>query len=190
MSTFGVVVDACVLVKASVRDTLIRAYGAGLYRLHWTDDILAEVERNLVADSLTTASGARRLVETFRTVLAEAQVSGYERLIASMTNDPKDRHVVAAAVAAGAQLIVTDNLRDFPDSALAGHAIEARNPDDFLVELFDLHDQELVDIVNVQASVLRNPPLSVEQVLDNLARDGAPTFAALVRKRLGAPRDP
>ena len=93
----GVVIDACVLIKACLRDTLIRAYGAGLYRLHWTDDILAEVERNLVKDRIVTQEGASRLIRTFRHVLADGRVSNHERLIASMTNQPKDRHVLAAA---------------------------------------------------------------------------------------------
>jgi hypothetical protein len=55
----------------------------------------------------------------------EAMVSGYEELIDQMDNDPKDRHVLAAAVVAGAEFIVTANLRDFPARALEPRAVEA-----------------------------------------------------------------
>lgn len=98
MSPNGVVIDACVLIKASVRDTLIRAYGAGLYRLHWTDDILVEVERNLIANDMTSTTGAQQLIATLRSVLAEAQVFDYQALIPSLTIHLKDRHVLAASV--------------------------------------------------------------------------------------------
>lgn len=186
----GVVVDACVLIKASVRDTLIRAYGAGLYRLHWTDDILNEVERNLIADELTSVAGARRLISKLQEVLPEARISGHERLIASMTNHPKDRHVLAAAVAVGAQIIVTDNLRDFPDVAVRDFGITVQSPDDFLTDLSDQHGETLAKIVAAQSGVLRNPPQSVAQVLGHLARDGAPTFASVIRGRLTRASDP
>jgi len=181
VSSVAVVVDACVLIKASVRDTLIRAYGAGLYLLHWTDDILAEIERNLAATGMTTPEGAERLAAKLREALADARVSGHERLIPSMTNDPKDRHGLAAAVASGSRLIVTDNLKDFPVHAVVDHGIEACGPDEFLVGLFETNPSLMAEIVEIQARVLRRPPLTTAQVLVNLTRDGVPTFAGLVR---------
>ena len=184
MSSFGVVVDSCVLIKASVRDTLIRAYGADLYRLHWSDDILAEVIRNLVENNLTTRAGAERLETVFRTVLEDAQVTGYTSLISSMTNHPKDRHVLAAAVAAGAQVIVTDNLKDFQADALEPFDIEAQSPDSFLADLFDLDSDAMVRIIREQSQATLRPHLSVNAILEHLARDGAPGFADNVRSAL------
>lgn len=185
MASFGVVIDACVLIKASVRDTLIRVYAAGFYRLYWSESILAEVTGSLVSDGLATEAGARRLAGVFREVLADAEVFGFEHLTDGMTNDPKDRHVLAAAVYAGARYIVTENLKDYPNHALALHGVEARSADAFLTELFELDGERMADIVTIQASVLRNPPLTVDQVLDNLTRAGVPTFARLIRTQLG-----
>ncbi len=54
-----------------------------------------------------------------------------------MTNDPKDRHVLAAAVMSQSQIIVTDNLRDFPGEALAPFNLESYSADQFLTLLFD-----------------------------------------------------
>ena len=49
----------------------------------------------------------------------EALVTGYEHRIESLSlPDPDDRHVLAAAIECGASIIVTANLKDFPDSQL------------------------------------------------------------------------
>jgi predicted nucleic acid-binding protein len=184
VSSFGVVLDACILIKASLRDTLIRAYDADLYRLYWSDDILTEVTRNLVENGLTTTAGAARLEQRLRIVLEAAEVSGYTALIPSMTNHPKDRHVVAAAVAAGAELIVTENLGDFPASTLEPFGIEAQSPDQMLVALFELDGETMIQIIHDQSQATNRPHLSVEMILDHLERDGAPQFAALLRMDL------
>ncbi|KWV30280.1 PIN domain-containing protein [Micromonospora rifamycinica] len=120
------VLDACVLVPSVLADTLLRCAEQELYRPLWTRAILDEVRRNLPPSVL--GAKAERRVEVMREHFPTAMVSGYEPLIAEMTDDPKDRHVLAAAVAADAEVIVTANLRDFPDHALAPYAIEALLP--------------------------------------------------------------
>jgi predicted nucleic acid-binding protein len=110
MSSFSVVLDACVLYPAALRDTLLRAADAGLYRLHWSEEILDEVGRNLVKNSVADELAAQRLLDHMRQAFPDAAVAGHECLVESMPNHPGDRHVVAAAVKANAQLIVTANL--------------------------------------------------------------------------------
>ena len=68
-----------------------------------------------------------------------ADVTGYESMIGGMTNDPKDRHVLAAAVRADAEAIVTFNLKDFPEAALEPYGITPIHPDDFLLDQLDLY---------------------------------------------------
>jgi hypothetical protein len=114
----------------------------------------------------------------------EASVTGYEPLIDGMTNDPKDRHVVAAAVVAGAQVIVTSNLRDFPQQALERFSIEAQSPDEFLTNLLDLAPERVTRLIAEQATDLHAPPMTVNQILDEIAVH-APQFAAAVRQRIG-----
>ena len=104
----------------------------------------------------------------------------YEWLVPSAQNDPKDRHVVAAAVTAGAQVIVTFNLKDF-ETLPPG--IEARAPDDFLCGLFELDPVAFVAMLREQASDLKNPPVSLTELLDHLARV-APELVAEVRAGL------
>jgi hypothetical protein len=94
-------------------------------------------------------------------------VTDYANLISAMPNDAKDRHVAAAAVRAGAQVIVTTNLRDF---AQLPSGIEAKSPDDFLCDLFDLNPPLFLDLLREQAAALKNPPVAFEELLKSLER--------------------
>jgi predicted nucleic acid-binding protein len=110
---FRVVLDANVLFPFSLRDTLLRAAAAGYYQVCWSEEILEEARRNLVGRGTITEEQAHRLLYVMRRAFPEAMVSGHEPLTEAMPNDPKDRHVAAAAVRAAAQVIVTFNLKDF-----------------------------------------------------------------------------
>jgi predicted nucleic acid-binding protein len=178
MSSFGVVLDACVLYPAALMDLLLRAANAGLYRPHWSAEILEELQRNLA--KRVGPNGAAARVAAMRQHYREAEVPGYEKLVAAMTNDPKDRHVVAAAVQAGAQVIVTSNIRDFSAFALAPHGLEAQTPDAFLTQLYEQQPQIVEGLVRRQAAALRKPPMTFEAILLQLAKQ-APHFATTVR---------
>lgn len=184
MATLDAVLDACVLFPAALRDTLLRAAEFGLYLPHWSGEILVELERSLVRGGRVDAARARRLVAAIRRAFEDAEVSGYEHLIEAMATSASDRHVAAAAVFAGANVIVTLNLRDFPSSALAPHGVTAQSPDQFLQQLCVRDPDAMLQIIKVQAADLVSPPLTVNDILDELAIF-APEFAALMR-RLGA----
>jgi hypothetical protein len=112
---FIVLLDANVLFPFSLRDTLLRAAAAGFYQLRWSSQILDEVTRNLVSSGAMSEEKARKLRAIMEREFPEAEVTGYEHLIAAMRNHEKDRHVAAAAVKASAQVITTSNLKDFAD---------------------------------------------------------------------------
>ncbi len=183
MSGFGVVLDACVLIPMPLCDTLLRAAGANLFRLTWSEEILEEVRENLIEHGLTDETSAQKRISTMRQVFPEASVGGFHGLLDSMTVEPKDRHVLAAAVAAGAQVIVTYNLRHFPEQALGPYNVEAQSPDDFLLHLYDLAPATMIDILRRQPIVLRNPPMTTDQLLDKLSPQ-APQFAARIEAAL------
>ena len=175
---FKVVLDANVLYPFTLRDTLLRAAAAGFFQAYWSELLLDEAARNLVANSIVTAEQAARLRTQMNKAFPEALVTDHESLIAGMKNDEKDRHVAAAAVKAGAQVIVTMNLRDFrelPDG------IEAQHPDEFLSNLFDLYPDLLTAIVQSQAADLKKPPRTFEEIVAALAKL-VPDFAASVLK--------
>ena len=100
-----------------------------------------------------------------------------------MSINPKDRHVLAAAVACKAKFIVTQNLKDFPEAILTPFHVTAQSPDDFLTDLFLLEPARMTEIVVKQANDLHNPPRSVSEVLSTLAQH-APNFVWLVREKI------
>jgi predicted nucleic acid-binding protein len=132
------VYDACVLYPFHLRNLLVQCGVDRLVEARWSDAIHDEWMRNLAANVPTLS--VRRLAETrdlMKRVLPTADVTGFEKHISQLTlPDPDDRHVLAAAIAARASLIVTWNLADFPAKALAPHHVSAQNPDDFLMDLY------------------------------------------------------
>jgi predicted nucleic acid-binding protein len=168
--------DACVLFPSAQRDTLLDAAQAGLYQPRWSDEILAELARNLVADRESVSpEKAARLVAAMRRHFAEAEIGGFGELIPLMTNHPKDRHVLAAAVHAGANVLVTDNLRDFRPAALAPHGIVALSADEFLTQLFDSAPDQMTQLLIDQAAGYRAPAMTLGDLLGRLAVN-APVF--------------
>ncbi|GAA4918205.1 PIN domain-containing protein [Stackebrandtia albiflava] len=134
---FPALLDTCVLFPAYLCDTLLSLAEDDVYRPLWSAEILAELQRNL--SSRIGAEASARRVAQMRRHFRDAEVTGYEVLIDDMSNDSKDRHVLAAAVCGGAQVIVTANLKDFPPVCLKPHDMEAVSPDDFLLDQLDLH---------------------------------------------------
>ena len=93
---FIVVLDANVLFPFTLRDTLLRAAALHFYQVRWTAQILEEMTRNLVSTGTLSRDKADRLRAVMERAFPEAEVTGYESLIASMPNDEKDRHILAA----------------------------------------------------------------------------------------------
>jgi hypothetical protein len=170
---FPVVLDACVLIPMPLADTLLRlAGGPRLFLPKWTDQIMAEVSRNLQQNFGVTAEQAAYRESEIRKHFGEAWVEGYEDLILAMTNQEKDRHVLAAAVRSGAETIVTYNLRDFPRSALASYSITAQGPSTFLKNLYELDSDAVLHTLEKQAAAIDK---SFDYLLDRL-RVNVPGF--------------
>lgn len=130
---FPVVLDACVLIPMPLVDTLLRlAAEPRLYLPKWTDQIMAEVSRNLIEKFQLSEDKAAYRESEIRRHFPEAWVSGFEQLIPVMTNHEKDRHVLAAAVRAQAEIIVTYNRGDFPTASLAPYSISVQGPSTFV----------------------------------------------------------
>ncbi len=182
-SSLVAVTDTCAIFPQTLRDLLLRAAEAGLYRLRWSEEILDELGRNLREDRGLAEEQTKHLLTEMRRAFPEATVSGYERLVGSMTNHPGDRHVLAAAVQAAAHVIVTDNLKDFPDEALTPFNVEAHPPDVFLEFLLDRHPDQMAQIMIDLNAARRKPSEELSATLDRLA-NSAPRFVAQLREHL------
>ncbi len=110
-----------------------------LFKARWTDEIHDEWIRNVLENRPDlTLSQLTRTKNLMNANVRDCLVTGYESLIPTLElPDPGDRHVLAAAIRVGADFIVTFNLKDFPEEALAPYGVEAIHPDEFSLYLID-----------------------------------------------------
>ena len=183
MARYTALYDACVLYPAPLRDLLVQLAKANLFRAKWTEHIHEEWIRSVLKErpDLTRAQFDRTRELMNRAVL-DCLVEGYEYLIPTITlPDPDDRHVVAAAIHARADCIVTSNLKDFPVAALSSYKLEAIHPDEFITYQIDLNESEVVMAARSCCSRLRNPIKTGTEYLDTLEALSLPKTVAALR---------
>jgi hypothetical protein len=176
MASFTVIYDACVLYPAALRDFLMHLALTELFRARWTATIHEEWMAAVLANrpDLTRAQ-LERTRDLMNKAVPDCLVEGYQSLIAGLTlPDPNDRHVLAAAILAGAGVIVTFNLKDFPSAALEVYGIEAQHPDEFVTHLLDLDPAAVCAAARTQRLGLKNPPKTLAEYLQNLEHQKLP----------------
>ena len=175
-SPYPVILDACVLYPARLRDLLMHLGIAGLYQPKWSRCIQDEWCRNLIANRPDILPETlQRTVKMMNSALPDANVTGYKGLISNLhLPDPNDRHVLAAAIRAKAEIIVTLNHKDFPPELLGPYEIETLHPDAFISDLFDLNHALTLEAVRRQRLSLKHPSMAVDEFLDMLLKQGLP----------------
>ena len=107
-------------------------------------------------------------------------IEDYEFIIPSLNlPDPDDRHILAAAIKGQADIIVTNNLKDFPHSTLGEYEIEAQHPDLFIADLIDLYPMKIVSAAEICRRRLKNPPKSIDEYLEILLKQGLTVTTSL-----------
>jgi predicted nucleic acid-binding protein len=156
---------------------------ADLFRAKWTDAIHEEWMRNVQKNyPEITRLKTERIRDLMNAHVRDCLVTGYENLISTLTlPDPDDRHVLAAAIHARADVIVTANLTDFPADTLSRYGIEAQHPDKFVHHLLHFSPVLVCGAAKKQRESLKNPPLAVEQYLQSLERQELTQTVATLR---------
>ena len=174
--------DACVLYPAPLRDLLMHLALTDLFRAKWTDDIHEEWMRSVLK---IRPDLRREQLERTRDLMnahvRDCLVTEYEDLIDGLTlPDPDDRHVLAAAIRAGSDVIITFNLKHFPPETVGKYGIEGQHPDDFVVDLLGTDSAAVCTAVKRHRLSLKRPPKSVAEYLATLERNAlAKTVAEL-----------
>lgn len=169
---FTVIYDADVLHRAPVRDLLVRLAARPVLNLRarWTEQILDEMVASIVRRHPDKADRLRRTRELMCDAVPDCLVTGWEPLVEALDlPDPDDRHVLAAAIRSDAEVIVTYNVRHFPAASLSPFDVEAQHPDDFLAHLVNLDSAVMLHVLHEQVEALRRPPLTVDDLLTDLA---------------------
>ena len=178
-----VILDANVLYPAPLRDMLLSLANNNMFQPKWSTAINEEWVRNLIANRPDIKrENTEKTIRSMNMAFPDANTEHYASTIAELNlPDPNDQHVLAAAISAEAELIVTFNLKDFPPSLLAPRGIEAIHPDDFILGLIEVDKVTAFDAFEKQVARLKNPPLSRDYVLDKLNDCNLPKTAASLR---------
>lgn len=175
--------DASVLHPWVVCDLLLRLAERGLYRPAWSEAILDELVQSLIERKPEHEDRLRRRREHMEAAFAEAMTRRPERFMSAVPPavDEADRHVVAAALAARADVIVTNNVRDFAPAALAEVGLLVQTADEFLVHQWWLDPSGVAEELMAMSAATTHPPLAPAVVVQSIGRQ-APEFADLVAR--------
>lgn len=179
---YKILLDANVLANFAVCDLYLRlAEKPRLVLPKWTNQILDEVHRTHVEQ----LGWDQTLADTFRKAVTksfpEAFISGYEDLVPLMTNDQKDRHVLAAAVREKLDIIISFNLKDFKPGDLEKWNVRALHPQDYLLTIYSMNPQVVIMKLN---QIARKKE---EELEDTIIRFGKalPAFSTRLLEDMG-----
>lgn len=174
MGTYTALLDANVLYPAPMRDLLLQLAVTDLFKAKWSADIHQEwIEALLRNEPERDRAALERTRDLMNKATRDCVVTGYAELIPSLAlPDKNDRHVLAAAVAGRCNVIVTQNLKHFPNAVLAPLGIDAQHPDEFLTHHLDLAPGIFCKAVAKVRARLKHPPYSTQEYLDTLTRQG------------------
>jgi predicted nucleic acid-binding protein len=137
----------------------------------WSERILKEVRRALIERRHRTAEQADHLLSFIEPMNPTHCAYGWKRLESTLElPDSDDRHVLAAALVADADYIVTYNLRDFPARKLERYAVKALHPDEFLCLMLGQNQNNVVDAMQQIVSSKENPPRTMNEELEHLRK--------------------
>ena len=188
MSHFIAVLDANVLHNYPLTSLLMELADARLFRPAWSEEIHVEWIRSVLsARPDITPEQLEKRRAAMDAALPDACVTGFHPLIPALQlPDADDRHVLAAAIRAKAQVIVTFNERDFPEDVLAGFEITPQHPDTFLRHLVDLAPAMVRGRIERMLAAWSHPPTEPDTFIGHLERCGLPETAAALRDLFAA----
>ncbi|MCD0487748.1 PIN domain-containing protein [Pedobacter sp. MC2016-14] len=170
--TFKAVLDTNVIFPVVIRDLLFWFAYYELYTPKWSKNIFEEWKIVMIRKGVAEAEAEKR-VQKANIAFPDALVKNYEGLIADLKlPDEDDRHVLAAAIRTNANVIVTNNLRDFPGEYLDSFGLKAKSADDFLTDIIDLNQENAIEAFKEMVLNRKNPAMDEYQVLESLRKNG------------------
>lgn len=180
ISKFSIVLDTNVLFSAPARDTILRLAEKETFSVHWSEHIIQELRRNLEKKHNLPSDRIQNLITELTSAFPDA-CADTPNIDPIKLSAVEDKHVVATAIQSQAEVIVTQNIKDFPSSELALYNLEAQTPDEFLVHHFTLEETKTVRAVTELLSDLTDPSYTPEEYLSKLEQVGIVAFAQLLR---------
>lgn len=169
---FTCVLDTNVIYPIEIRDLLFWFAFYDLYTPKWSKHIFDEWVHVMKRKGVNSKEIKKR-VDNVQRAFPDAMVENYEVLIDSLKlPDTKDRHVLAAAIKTNANIIVTNNLKDFPKVYLSTFGLSAKSADDFITDTIDLNPKQAVMAFRKLVQNKTKPDLDEFEVLDRYRNIG------------------
>ncbi len=164
---FTAVLDANILATSLVRNTILQLAASDFFRPRWSSKILDETIRAIRRRGSNEEYIERLTSELARAFGDEALIEHWEVYVEGLIGmpDEDDRHVLAAAIKSDAAVIVTENLKHFPDEVLSGFGLEAIGADDFIADTIDLNQQVAAARIKRMRAGFRNPKMSSRELV-------------------------
>ena len=177
---YSAVLDANVLHPQILCDLLLRLAEHDVFRPVWSAEILEETVESILRRRQDLDPGLlRKRMAAMNEAFPDACVFGFEHLIPTMPDMGEDAHVLAAALFAKADVVVTNNIKDFPPHIAPRFDIDVKTADQFLVRQWWLDPRLVASIIVEQSEGTRRPHLDPPRLLQALGRV-APSFAQRV----------
>lgn len=181
MNRYAAIIDACVLGGGLKRNIILSLAEAGLFRPYWSARILDETEKAILAISKGSADPSRQRRAIERAFPEAIVVPNSDPNLIGLLPDPDDEHVLAAAIAARCDTLVTDNLKDFPQEILDRWGIEVMIPDDFISNAMDLDHAVAIGAMRDMRARLQDPKYTVSTLVLKLEGQGLLQTADFLR---------
>lgn len=167
---FTAVLDTNVIYPVIIRDLLFWLAHYDLFTPKWSGHIFKEWKNVMIRKGINEIEAEKR-IKNANLAFPDALVTNYEKLIDKINlPDEYDKHVLAAAIKVNANVIVTNNLKDFPEAYLSEFGLTRKSADDFLTDIIDLNHFEAITAFREMVLYKKNPPLTEFEVLDSLRR--------------------
>lgn len=181
---FICVLDTNVIYPIEIRDLLFWFAYYDLYTPKWSAHIFDEWHDVMLRKGISIDEANRR-IQKANDAFPDALVTNYNRLISGLTlPDPNDCHVLAAAIKTNANVIVTNNIKDFPKDYLSSYGLSAKTADDFLTDIIDLNPEQAIKAFKEMVLNRRNPDLDAFELLDILRNRGLTDTADFLHSQL------
>lgn len=180
ISKFSAVIDTNVLMSAAARDIILRLSEKDTFTVRWSNIILDELEKNLQAKLGLSPEQSHNLICALTTAFPQANVPKIN-IDPIQISAEQDKHVVAAAVQSASEVIITQNIKDFPPEELSHYHIEVQTPDEFLMHHFTLEETKTVQTVQELLLDLQKTPMEINDFLNHLESIGIINFANALR---------
>lgn len=178
--------DANVLYPAPLRDLLMQLALVGFFQARCTEDIHREwIDALLRKNAHVERARLERVRDSMNQIIPDFLIVGYERMLPCLSlPDRNDRHVLAAAIVGCCDVILTKNLKDFPEKALAPHGIEGRHPDDFIPARLGIAPGLACVAFEKARARLKSPPKSAGEYLEVLEKQELPATVTSLKRLL------